>query len=189
MIADLGWRWIVAFGVSALLALAVPTWLLWPVSAPITEQPALKPVVFRLRPAAPLALPFAHPLFNPDRTLLAEATATPEAAAAPPAPPPVLLGVVARRGGGGVALVRDEAGKPRSLRIGEILGPWRLLDVTRNGAVFINGAERTEVRLSYDRSATAGAAAGPASPAGTALAMPPTPAASPSTTPPPPAAQ
>lgn len=183
MILSLSWRWIMALAVSAMLAVAVPTWLLWPVSASITRQPALKPVAFRVRPVPLLTLPFGNPLFNPDRTLLAEAPPPAETTATTPAPPPVLLGVIARRGGGGVALVRDETGKPKSLRVGGTLGPWRLIDVTRNGALFINGAERTEVRLSYDRSATAGNAAGPVSPA-----MPPALAASPSTTPPPPAA-
>lgn len=130
---------IVALAGTALVAIGMPLFLLWP-SAPVRRPPAPHPVPPLAVPAEPpLTTAFTRPLFAP--------AADPELADATPGDAPALIGIVGRLDQDAVALVRAADGSSRTLHIGESVDGWQLGSLAIDAAFFTRGSERVRVPL------------------------------------------
>ncbi|KQN71347.1 hypothetical protein ASE91_05490 [Sphingomonas sp. Leaf62] len=116
---------------AALVALALPPWLLRDTDR--GEAPA--PVV------GPLAAPATPP---PLRAAFARTLFAPPAADALPDDAPVLLGVVGRLGRDAVALVRGAEGT-RTLSPGDSVDGWQLRSLAIDAAYFTRGGQTARV--------------------------------------------
>jgi hypothetical protein len=129
-------RWLAAFAVAAVLAVAVP-WMLLPGGSvpPMPAAQALKPLA--VPTPAPLQSAFARPLFGAPA---AGGQLLPQDA-------PALVGVVGRIDRDAVAMVRTADGTARTLAIGESVDGWRLDALAIDAASFSRGRERVRVPL------------------------------------------
>lgn len=132
-------RDLIALGVTASIAVAIPAVLLWPGGAP---RPAPAP---RMQP--PLAPP-AQPVLTSafERPLFAPAS-DPQLADTTPGDAPELIGIVGRLDRDAVALVRAGDGSSRTLHIGESVDGWKLASLALDAAFFTRGSERARVPL------------------------------------------
>lgn len=128
----------IALGTAAVLAVAMPLFLLMPsreASAPehhAATQPLSAP------PQPTLAAAFARPLFG---------GAPAEAAEIAPQDAPELVGIVGRLDQDAVAMVRTADGTTRTLKIGESVDGWLLASLAIDAAFFTRGTERVRVPL------------------------------------------
>ena len=135
---------------AVLLALGIGAQLAVPVDTPLPEvspSRARLPVAAESRVAPPIASPLiaSRTLFSPTRRIDAAGTATATGVAGAPAADAfagATLTGTARAGRFAVAIVRGATGQPRTLRIGERFGAWRLLSIARDSAMFSNGVTR-----------------------------------------------
>ena len=142
----------IMIGASGLLALAIPTVLLWPSAVPETPAPPMH--MTRLVSPAMLALRGAAldaPLFAPERERLVEAgTEVAEASmpAAPPAPP-ILVGTIAGIGRSSIALIKNASGETTTVNIGDEVDGWRLLAIGNGTATLEQGGDRQTIALNF----------------------------------------
>ncbi|WP_235531852.1 hypothetical protein [Sphingomonas sp. Leaf67] len=118
---------------AALVALALPPWLL----RDTDRGKAPAPVV------GPLAAPATPP---PMRAAFARTLFAPPAADALPDDAPVLLGVVGRLGRDAVALVRGAEGT-RTLSPGDSVDGWQLRSLAIDAAYFTRGGQTARVPM------------------------------------------
>jgi hypothetical protein len=127
---------IVALGLAALAAVALPVALLRPDASPRLRAPrALPPLV------APVEPPLTHVF---DRPLFSARGAETETL---PADAPQLTGIAGRLGSDAVALVRTAGGSSRSLAIGDSVDGWKLESLSIDAALFSRGGQRARVPL------------------------------------------
>ena len=144
-------RWIVP-GVAALLAVAVPFWLLQPSTSNVESPPPLVVTDLAVMPVGDLDQARSAPLFSPTRTPpeLAPPPGSPGVqAAAPPSPMPALVGLVSRARGRGVALVKAGNGQTVTIAPGESVDGWRLVAIGRDRATFASNGERRTASLDF----------------------------------------
>ena len=128
-------------------------------SAPPPELPAAPPLEpFRLAPPGYYNPITARPLFIADRR--PEPPPPPEDAALPEKPPPgpeqkfMLFGVMIAPGAQAALLRLEEPGaKTARVKVGDMIGEWRLDQISAEGVVLRKGEETREVPLSRPRKA------------------------------------
>jgi hypothetical protein len=144
-------RWIVP-GAAALLAMAVPFWLLQPDSRKVESPPPLVVTDLSVTPVGGLEQARSAPLFSPTRTPPDQAPPPGSPAAqpaAPPSPMPALVGLVSRTRGRGVALVKASNGQTVTIAPGESVDGWRLVAIGRDRATFASNGERRVAALDF----------------------------------------
>jgi hypothetical protein len=158
-------RSLLPVGVAVLIAVTLPTLLLWP-RLPAVDAPApIQATSLKSAEVGSLEAVLKHPLFADDRApppspeMLAAANAPPVVLT----PPPQLVGTISGRGGG-IALIKPASGDTVTLSIGMSTDSWRLIAVG-NGSAVVEQAGRRETivlnfknKLSPDRAASAGQA-------------------------------
>ena len=148
-------------GVSAVLAIGVPAFLLWPRPADIHPQPylmvtPLPPIKLALSGAATTA-----PLFNSERSpapIIAPGSEQPGGGAsapiAPPAPP-TLVGLALNRGSG-VALLKSVSGQTTRVGIGQDVDGWRVVAISSDHVVVEQAYQRTVLGFDFSNQAAGG---------------------------------
>ena len=138
-----------ALAVAALLA-GLAAQALIPARTPLPEvgpsrAPPLRRADAVALPALPRPIIAARTVFAPTRRIdPAAAAATPGVAGLVPVDPfagATLVGTAQARGVS-LAVVRLVVGRVQTLGPGQRIGAWRVLGVTRDGAIFANGATR-----------------------------------------------
>ena len=138
----------VAAGASALLALGLPAWALWPTELPDSPPPRQADAMTRVGPLLPVRIDraIAAPPFSPTRSAADEALAS----APPPTPPPLLVGTISDRRGGGIALLRASDGETKVVTPGMVIEGWTLTAIT-NGKATLRQGDRVET-IAFDLS-------------------------------------
>jgi hypothetical protein len=168
-------RWIVP-GASALLAVAIPFWLLQPETRTIEEPPPVVVTDLAVAPIGGLEQARNAPLFSPTRTRETQPppAGNPEPAqATPPAPMPALVGLVSSARGRGVALVKTGNGQTVTIAPGETVDGWRLVAIGRDRATFASNGERRVAALDFSNKVSGEAAAGPGPSSSAQIPLPP----------------
>lgn len=168
-------RWIVP-GAAAVLAIAVPFWLLQPESRTFEEPPPVVATDLAVAPIGGLDQARNAPLFSPTRTPSAQAPASGESEAGPPAPPspvPALVGLVSSARGRGVALVKAGNGQTVTIAPGQSVDGWQLVAIGRDRATFAANGERRVASLDFSNKGTAESAAGPGPSSSAPIPLPP----------------
>ena len=142
----------IMMGASALLAVVIPIFVLWPDAVP--EPPTPVEHVTRLVSPATLALrgtALDAPLFDAERERhdeLAANAAEPNIAAAPPTPP-LLVGTIAGVGSRSIALIKDATGATTTVNIGGEVDGWRLLAIGNGTAIVEQAGDRQTIALNF----------------------------------------
>jgi hypothetical protein len=169
-------RWIVP-GAAALLAVAVPFWLLQPGEQPVETAPPLVVTDLALAPVGGLDQARAAPLFSSTRAPFDPAAPPPGSQgveAAPAASPmPLLVGLVSRARGRGVALVKGSNGQTVTIIPGESVDGWRLLAIGRDRATFASNGERRVAALDFSNKPSSQGGAPPAPSSEGPIPLPP----------------
>lgn len=143
-------RWLFP-AVSAVAAVAVPLWVLWPEERQPALPPELVPFGLNMPEGAPIGRAIMAMPFSADRdpsTQLAGDEGAPAAQAGSTAPPQ-LVGLVGRVKGPAVALVRTADGTTSVVRVGDEVAGWKVEAVGRDSITFSMGSNRQVVRLDY----------------------------------------
>ena len=166
MIARLDRNWII-LGLSALLMVLVPWWLLSREPTDIQKPEPLMITKVRPQEIAALSALAQKPIFNPERAPLAFAdemmAADESAAEAQPqtAPTPTLVGLVSRRRGKSVAIIKNANGETTTLSPGQSSDGWQLVAVGRTNARFSFNGEQISINLDFGNKALGGPAGAP----------------------------
>ncbi len=168
-------RWIVP-GAAALLAVAVPIWLLQPGTSKVEDPPPLVVTDLAVAPVVGLDRARTAPIFSPTRTPAEQAPppGSPEAApAAAPSPMPVLVGLVSRTRGRGIALVKAGNGQTVTIAPGESVDGWQLVGIGRDRATFASNGERRVASLDFSNKGPGDSASAPRPSSTAPIPLPP----------------
>jgi|GEM_PF-848447 len=168
-------RWIIP-GAAALLAVAIPFWLLQPETRKVEAPPPLVVTDLAVAPIGGLERARTAPLFSPTRTPGEQAPppGNPESApAAAASPMPVLVGLVSRARGRGVALVKAGNGQTVTIAPGESVDGWQLVGIGRDRATFASNGERRVAALDFSNKASGEGAARPGPSSAAPIPLPP----------------
>ena len=153
-------RWLFP-AVSAVAAVMVPLWVLWPEERQPVLPPELVPFGLSMPEGVPIGRAIMAMPFSADRdpsTQLAAASAATAAQAGSTAPPQ-LVGLAGRVKGPAVALVRVADGTTSVVRVGDEAAGWKVEAVGRDSITFSMGSNRQVVRLDYGNRQDAGTSA------------------------------
>ena len=142
-------RWLFP-AASALAAVIVPLWVLWPEERQPVLPPELVPFGLDVPAGAPAGPAIMVMPFSQDREpshQMAAADAAPAAAAA--TQPPQLVGLVGKVRGPAVALVRAPDGTTSVVGAGEEVAGWKVEAVGRDSITFSMGGSSQVVKLDY----------------------------------------
>lgn len=136
---------IAGFAASAAVAVLIPLLILWPARLVPDAAPPLKVTAFAL-PVPPTSdTILAAPLFSPER----KPAASGDEAAAEVLPLPALTGIIRKGKSAGLVLVRNAAGETISVRVGDIIDGWRLVEFDDTRAVFEQNGEQQTASLDF----------------------------------------
>jgi hypothetical protein len=168
-------RWIVP-GAAALLAVAVPFWLLQPDTRKVEAPPPLVVTDLAVAPVGGLDQAREAPLFSPTRTPPDQAPPAGSPGAQPaaaPSPMPALVGLVSRARGRGVALVKTSSGQTVTIAPGETVDGWQLVAVGRDRATFASNGERRVAALDFTNKRSGEGSPGPGPSSNAPIPLPP----------------
>lgn len=133
---------------SAVLALGLPAYLLWPTELPASPTPRQPSAMTKVQPLIPVRIDraVAMPPFSPTRSAADDAPTNASAAV----PPPLLVGTIAGSRGVGVALVRGSDGETKVVTPGMAVEGWTLTGVSDGKAILRQG-DRVET-IAFDLS-------------------------------------
>lgn len=163
MIPNIDKNWLF-LGLSALLMIAVPWWLL---SRQPENIPAVQPLfITKVKPQEIVQISALtdKPIFNAERAPLSfagemvedEALLAGQEAAPQAMPKPTLVGLVSRRRGKSVAIVKDSDGQTKTLAPGQSADGWKLVSVGKTNARFSSAGELVNIGLDYSNKAIGG---------------------------------
>ncbi len=170
MISRIDKYWLI-LGVTALMMIGVPWWLLSHQPEQIPNTPPL--YVTKIKPQEIVAVDVLtqKPIFNAERAPLAfmeeqqaqadMAAEVPEETAPEAAPAPTLVGLVSKRRGKSVAIVKSGDGETKTMSPGQAIDGWRLVSVGKSGARFASAGTQINVSLDFSNKAIGGPAAEP----------------------------
>ena len=144
-------RWLFP-AASALAAVIVPLWVLWPEERHPVLPPELVPFGLDMPAGAPAGPAIMAMPFSQDRDpshQMAGADAAPASAGAAATQPPQLVGLVGKVRGPAVALVRAPDGTTSVVGAGEEVAGWKVEAVGRDSITFSMGGSSQVVKLDY----------------------------------------
>ncbi len=157
------WAWL---ALTAALMVTVPWWLLTDEPDNIPEAQPLLITKVQAQEIAPIEILLTKPIFNADRTPVADQVLIDEAEVvqtpAQISPVPTLVGLVSKRRGKAVAIIKTNDGETKTLRTGQTSDGWRLVTVGKNEATFASANEQRTIGLDYGNKAIGGPSGAPA---------------------------